>query len=191
MPTSADEALENVLLNGILKDVHDAWERKSLRATLNLIYSGIDALAYLTMPSDHEKVTRSDFIEWCDKYIRFRDADESRTLSLPGLELYAARCAMVHTYGSEAGLHKEGKLKRQIGYGDEFLPEVLAKPDVDNLVIVSIRGLVDAFGEGIYETLKNIADDEPSQKLFAERLMGMVQELPIFPSASFSSPLKP
>lgn len=94
---SANESLYNVLLNGIIKDVDAAWERKSYRATLILVYSGIDAMAHLTMPAGKDKVTRADFVAWVENYLRFRDADKQPTLTLPGLELYAARCALVHT----------------------------------------------------------------------------------------------
>jgi len=175
---TADDSLYNVLLNGIVKDINDAWDRKSYRATLILVYSGIDAMAHLTMPAGKDKVTRADFIAWAEKFLQFRDADKNPTLTLPGTELYAARCALVHTYSSEADLHKEGKVKRQIGYGDEFLPEVAEKADVEHLVMVSIRGLVDAFARGIAATLQDIKGDEPRRKLFADRLDKMVHELP-------------
>lgn len=175
---TADESLYNVLLNGIIKDINGAWERRSSRATLILLYSGIDAMAYLTMPEERAKVTRADFVGWAEKYLRFRDVDSQTTLSVPGLELYAARCAMVHTYSSEADLHKEGKVKRQIGYGDEFLPEVAERTDVEHLVMLSIRGLVDAFSRGVVATLQDITSDEPRRRLFAARLEKMVHELP-------------
>ncbi|MDA7417463.1 hypothetical protein PGB34_13920 [Xenophilus arseniciresistens] len=175
---TADDSLYNVLLNGIVKDVNDAWDRKSYRATLILVYSGIDAMSHLTMPDGKNKVTRADFVAWAEKYLQFRDADKNPTLTLPGIELYAARCALVHTYSSEAELHKEGKVKRQIGYGDEFLPEIAEKADIEHLVIVSIRGLVDAFARGIAATLQDIKGDEPRRRLFAERLDKMVHELP-------------
>lgn len=178
METAADDALKNVLLNGILKDIDEVWRRKSHRATLILVYSGIDAMAHLTMPAGKAKVSRSDFVNWCDKYLCFRDAGGKRTLSVPGFELYAARCAIVHSYGTEADLHKEGKVKRQIGYGDEFLPEVATSPEVAHLVMVSIRGLVDALSEGMVATLKDIASDEPRRKLFGERLERMMHEIP-------------
>jgi hypothetical protein len=181
MATTADAVLKNVVVDGMLKDIHEAWKRKSYRATLILIYSAIDAMAHLTMPGGKDKVSRSDFVDWADKRLLFRDATGARTLQLPGLELYAARCALVHTYGSESDLHKDGKVKRQIGYGDEFIPEVAADPNIENLVLVSIRGLVDALSEGVAATLQELAHDEPRRKLFAVRLEKMVQELPATP----------
>lgn len=66
----------------------------------------------------------------------------------------------MHRYSTEADLRKEGKVKRQIRYGDELLPEVAAKPDVKHLVMVSIRGLVDAFSRGVVATLQDIKGDE-------------------------------
>jgi hypothetical protein len=176
--STADASLLNVLRDGILKDVNDAWERKSWRATLILVYSGIDAMAHLTMPAGKDKVTREDFIAWAEKYLRFRDADRNYSLTLPGLELYAARCGLVHMYSTEADLHKQGKVKRQIGYGDEFLPEVADSPDVENLVMVSIRGLVDSFNLGVAATLNDLKGDAEKRKVFAERLEKMVHELP-------------
>lgn len=175
---TTDDSLYNVLVNGIVKDVNDAWERKSYRAALILVYCGIDAMAYLTMPTGKDKVTRADFVAWAEMYLQFRDANKNPTLALPGIELYAARCALVHTYSSEADLHKEGKAKRQIGYGDEFLPEVAEKADVEHFVMLSIRGLVDAFARGVAATLQDIKGDEPRRKVFAERLNRMVHELP-------------
>jgi len=175
---TTDDSLYNVLLNGIVKDVNDAWERKSYRAVLILVYCGIDAMAHLTMPAGKDKVTRADFVVWAEKYLQFRDGKKNPTLTLPGIELYAARCALVHTYSSEADLHKEGKAKRQIGYGDEFLPEVTEKADVEHLVMLSIRGLVDAFARGVAATLRDIKVDEPRRKVFAERLDKMVHEQP-------------
>jgi len=181
MATAGDQALKNVVVDGMLKDIHEAWKRKSYRAVLILAFSAIDAMAHLTMSETKDKVTRSDFIAWAEKYLRFRDAKGERTLVLPGLELYAARCALVHTYSSEADLHKKGEVKRQVGYGGEFLPEVAADPNVKNLVMVSIRGLVDALSEGVVATLKDITHDEPRRKLFAARLEKMIQELPAMP----------
>jgi hypothetical protein len=176
--TGEDAALFNVLRDGIVKEVNQAWDRRALRATLILVYSGIDAMAYLTMPAAKDRVTRADFVSWADQYLRFRDAARNPTLSIPGLELYAARCGVVHTYSTEADLHKQGVVKRQIGYGDEFLPEVKADPANDALVMLSIRGLVDAFTMGVANTLRDLKTDEPKRKVFAARLQRMVQELP-------------
>jgi hypothetical protein len=45
-------------------------------------------------------------------------------------------------------------------------------------VMLSIRGLVDAFTMGVANTLRDLKTDEPKRKVFAARLQRMVQELP-------------
>lgn len=64
MRTTADAALKNVVVEGMLNDIDQAWKRKSYRATLILVYSAIDAMAHLTMSDGKDKVTRSDFVAW-------------------------------------------------------------------------------------------------------------------------------
>lgn len=73
----------------------------------------------------------------------------------------------MHTYGTEADLHKDGTVQRQIGYADEMLPEIAQKDDVPNLLIVSVRRLVDAPERG---SRSAIAPNKRWQVLsFAER----------------------
>jgi hypothetical protein len=174
----SDETLSNVLVHGLVKDIHEAWHRKSLRATVILVYCGMDALAYLTLPAERPKATRADFVAWSDKYIRFRDANGESVLMVPGLEAYAARCALVHTYGTEASLHTVGTVKRQLGYVDETLPEVQEHAEVANLAVSSIRGLVDAFSRGVVATLQVLKEDPNQRAVFAVRLEKMVREVP-------------
>lgn len=150
-----------------------------LRSTLVLSYTTIDAVAYLAMAEEKTKANREDFIAWCDKYLRFRDEKSERTLTLPGLELYAARCAVVHTYGTEADLHKQRKAKLYIGYANEMLPEVQFSKDKPEHLLLSIRGLVDAINEGVLATIKEWAANEQQRKAAATRLERMLHEVPV------------
>lgn len=172
-PGLADDALRNALINGIVGELHHVHQAGYLRATIILVYCGIDALAYLSMPQNQERVRQEDFVAWVDRYLVFRDG-----LRLPGIEVYAARCAMVHTYTAEAGLHRAGRVRRKIGYMDEALPEIQASADVQNLVLVSVRGLVDALCGGVQTFLRELVQDEPRRRTVARRLETMMQELP-------------
>ena len=173
-PVSADDALRNALIDGIVGEVHHVHQAGYLRATIILVYCGIDALAYLSMPQDHERVRQEDFVAWVDRYLVFRDG-----LRVPGIEVYAARCAVVHTYTAEADLHRAGRVQRKIGYIDEALPEIQAAAGVQNLVLVSVRGLVDAFCGGVQTFLRELVQDGLRRRTVARRLEAMVQELPL------------
>jgi hypothetical protein len=65
------------------------------------------------------------------------------------LELYAARCAALHAYGTESHLSRKGDC-RLIGWMSEASPEVVYAPQkYPDMVMVSIPVLVRAFFAGI------------------------------------------
>jgi hypothetical protein len=72
-------------------------------------WCGIDAMAYLALPASNEDVTRSDFVRWVDRYMKFPCEEQ-----LTGLDLYGARCAMLHSYAMASDLSRKGKC-RQVG----------------------------------------------------------------------------
>jgi hypothetical protein len=134
----------SAIQDGIKADIEFCLQHKRLRATVILIYAGIDTMATLDMPAGQGEVTREDFIRWTERYIRFQSKERPT-----GLDLYGARCGYLHSYGSESRLSKQGKC-RQIGYVDQCDPEVRydAKASTE-LMIVSIGALKRAFFEGI------------------------------------------
>jgi len=73
-------------------------------ASIALAYICIDTLANLARPIDKPKVTRADFVVWVDKYL---DSHPEQPYKYRGKDVYAARCAFLHTYGAIAKLHEE------------------------------------------------------------------------------------
>jgi len=63
-----------------------------------------DTLANLARPANKKKVTRSDFKEWVNAHL---EGHPDQPYQYRGKDVYAARCALLHKYGSEAELHKE------------------------------------------------------------------------------------
>lgn len=88
------EHLENIINEGVLRGISVALDNKCYGSSVVLIYAGIDAMAFLSMPDKQEDVTRKDFVDWVDAFLKFNSANE-----VSGLELYGARCGMVHNYG--------------------------------------------------------------------------------------------
>lgn len=141
-----------------------------------LIYSGIDTMAYLAMPANQTNVRRDDFVQWCDRYIRFCGPEQ-----LSGLELYSARCAMLHTYGVESQLTRSGQC-RQLGYLDRSVPDIRYAPSVDpELALVSIEALANAFFAGIDRFLVDLFADSTRATTAEQRLQKLVVS---FPTAS-------
>ena len=78
---------------------------------LTLIYANIDALGWLA--SESETATAETFTAWVDRFL-----DPQDTLGCTALDLYAARCGVLHTGTPESRLYRTGRA-RQIVYAAE------------------------------------------------------------------------
>jgi len=164
----------NTINNGIKKDIEVTFKSNCLRAAVILIYAGMDAMALLNMPPEKEEVQREDFIQWVDHYIKFPCEEQ-----LTSVDLYGARCSMLHAYGIVSRLSRVGKC-RMIGYMDKSIPEICYNPKVSTeLVLVSITALKTAFIKGIDRFLIDVFSDKEKSKIVEERLKTFVHELPV------------
>lgn len=116
----------NAINNGIRRGIQFALDNKCFGSTVILLYSGIDAMAYLSMSAKQKDVLKNDFIEWADKYINFPCNEQ-----LTGKDLYGARCAMLHNYSVFSRMSRNGEC-RVISYMDHSVPEVRFNPSVSN-----------------------------------------------------------
>ena len=107
---------------------------------LVLIYSGIDILAALARPIASADVTRDDFVHWCQMYLIPTGFNQCSPI-----DLYAARCAVVHTYSSESALSRKGKAREVIyAWGNRQthpLQSVIDRVGIANLVVIHIDEL--------------------------------------------------
>ncbi len=132
------------------------------------MYAAIDSLAMLGLPEGKEGFTRKDYAAWCDKYLRFNNKEKVK-----GLEWFAARCGLLHNYTAESKLSKDGKVRMVVYYGGEG-PDIIYRPEEsENLVVVRIEGLVDAFCKALdifvvdlYATRDHETVEERFSKMF-------------------------
>lgn len=130
-------------------------------------------MAYLSMPATQPDVTRDDFVSWVERYIHFPCKQQ-----LTGLDLYGARCGMLHSFSTISGLHRQGKC-RQIGYMDRSVPEIRFNPNVsEELVLVSIEALARAFSDGVDRFLIDVYADGRKAKVANERFRHVVHAFP-------------
>jgi hypothetical protein len=162
----------NVIHRGIKNDIRVLLQNRCYRGAILLTYAGMDAMAYLDMPADQDEVTPNDFIRWADNYVRFPCAEQ-----LSGEELYGARCAALHAYGTESRRSRSGAV-RQIGYMDQSVPEVRSSPTVRHLVLVSVPALVEAFFCGIDAFLVPLFANKAKASVAEERFQKIMHEFP-------------
>jgi hypothetical protein len=140
-----DDPFINAVHRGIKRDIDIAMDNRCFRAVVILTYAGIDAMGYTTLPPGEEEVTRDHFIAWSKRYIRFIGSEQ-----ITSEELYAARCAVLHTYGVESKLSRRGAC-RKVGYyeGINVPPIMSGGASAPDCVWVTVTALRDAFFRGI------------------------------------------
>lgn len=134
----------------------------------------IDALANLSRPASKIKVTRSDFIGWVDRYLK---AHPEQPYQYRGKDVYAARCALLHTYGSAADLHEEDPDIIMFGYHDggkhQYDPSVERR-----LAIIGTKSFVNDVIHAVESFLKKCMEDVPLKQLVESRLEKVLQTMP-------------
>ncbi|MEM7412935.1 MAG: hypothetical protein AAF430_22075 [Myxococcota bacterium] len=133
---------------------------------LILLYTGIDALSWLTAPADQS--VRESFTRWVDSYLLPDSA-----LECTALELYAARCGLLHTLTPDSRVGAKFGV-RSIGYSygqSDFdaISNAMKALAPDQFVAVRVEELVSAFVEAVRRYLKRIAIDDVLFERFRER----------------------
>ncbi len=97
-------------------------DREMRLAALMLLYSAIDVAGWMAAQAAGPPVPtgQAAFTAWTEKYLR-----PKATLGCSALELYAARCGVVHTMTPESELFRQGRVLRQVIYA--WLPSTVEK----------------------------------------------------------------
>jgi hypothetical protein len=132
---------------------------------LVLIYCGIDTLANLSRPAEKAESSRADFIAWCEKYMECQDR-----LEVSGVDLYGARCGVVHAYSSESSLSASGKARPIMyswGSADTRAANALVESVGRKEIFLKIEYMFEAFLQGL-QAFANELDADPQQHALVE-----------------------
>jgi len=149
---------------GSLLEAIDLLIEKHLQGpALIMIYSTIDILAWLNRNEDHKDVTKSDFIVWVDKYLL-----PANKLSVSSVDLYSARCSLLHSYTSESSLSREGKAKEIFYSWGNFLND-----DLQTIIDATDRGAIAIQIEDLVKALmlgsQRFVDENLHSEIICER----------------------
>lgn len=100
-------------LTGIVEEIKKCESADAIIAAVTLAYIGIDTMAYLSMPENQSEQVKQDFIDWVNEYL---EAHPDQPYQYDGTDLYAARCALLHTFGAEAKMHRKDYNIKKFGY---------------------------------------------------------------------------
>jgi hypothetical protein len=117
---------------------------------LALLYSGIDVLGFLA--SDKPNATRQTFISWAGKYMD----GFLKTKGIQGIDLYSARCGVLHTGQAPSDLVASGKA-RELWYRFEGESHVNLMTNTSKVaVLIDIEDLVESFKGGIERFINDV-----------------------------------
>jgi hypothetical protein len=91
-----------------LEAIEDCLQKRRTISGLCLLYTAIDVVASLERKP--EEGTRASFTRWVDENMQ-----DTHPLPCTALELYAARCGVLHTFTPDSDLSRNGKV-RMIAY---------------------------------------------------------------------------
>jgi hypothetical protein len=151
-----------------LKSTHAAG---FLSAALTFAYVCIDTMSYLSLPSEKSQQDRSDFMAWVDTYLK---GDPSQSYEYRGLDVYAARCAVLHAFSAEAELHRKDPGVRVFGYHDGG--HHVSHP---HLVVIGIASFVNDIVRAIEAFLAACQDDADLRARVEPRLGKVLHTFPI------------
>lgn len=134
---------------------------------LILIYSSIDSTSWLASDDDNQPVAKR-FQSWVDNWML-----KKFNLPCTAIELYAARCGILHTLTPTANLNDKKGI-RQISYAwgttkQEDLDKTIKLIDNQQYVAVHINDIFFSFRNGLYEYLEEIEKDAIRKNSFAQK----------------------
>src|SRR5574341_620344 len=130
---------------------------------LILIYATMDILANLGRDAEHRYVKKDDFLRWVELYL-LPDSD----LQCSPVDLYGARCGILHSYSPVSNLSNIGSAKMLIHvWGSaseaEYL-KPLERTEPQNVLVIHVEKLFTALAEGIIKFRENFQDVELLEK---------------------------
>jgi len=155
---AVDTLVQNI--EELVQTIDDCLERDRFLPCLSLLYTGIDVIASLERQPT-EKV-RQSFARWADRYMV-----QQTGLHVTALELYGARCGVLHTFTAESDLHAHGQVRQVFYAWGSARPEALQRT-IDTLgrpaIAVHVRDLVEAFRRGVAAYLDELTSDVQRQQ---------------------------
>ena len=155
-------------MDNIKKSIELCLTAKLQIPSLILLYSGIDIIAWLNRPISKEYSSGKNFIRWVDSYLL-----PYPNIKCRAIDLYAARCAIIHSYSFSSRLSEEGKAK-EIYYAWGKANVNSLQNDIDNrsnksAIAIHINDFLEAFKEGIEKFKLSIKSDKEKEKIICDR----------------------
>jgi hypothetical protein len=161
-------------LMGLINQIKQCDAHNLTAASIAMSFICIDTMASLARDIDKKKATRSDFKKWVDTYLK---AHQDQPYQYRGKDVYAARCALLHTYGSEADLHDEDLDTIKFGFNDGDMH--IYQPTIEpRLTIIGAKSFTNDVILAVQSFLLDCKNDSSLKTRVELRLQKVLDETP-------------
>jgi len=161
----------------LVEQIHTEEQAGHFTTGVVLSFICLDTMAYLVRPADQTEQTRAEFIAWTDKYLK---GHSDHQYQYRGVDVYAARCAVLHTYGIEAALHRRDESVKLFGYhdGGRHMHDPAQHP---RLVMIGMRSFLNDVRIAVGDFIQECRHNAELRALVETRLGGLLTHLPFVP----------
>jgi len=160
------DLFKKVIADCIGNDIHVCMKNNAPTGAIILTYCAMDAMAYLYMSEGKQKVGRSDFKEWVEKYMK---TDPEQPYQYDKEDLYGARCGIVHTYCAESDMSRKNECKK-IAYKPNCLKHFYEPTKHPDLVVLGLNLFVRDFFDAVGRFLADIEVNQNLRERVEKRL---------------------
>jgi len=139
---------------GILQGIQACMDSKCLVSAVILMFSAVDTLAALTRPAGDQSTNGDVFKKWATVYLK-----PESNLGCSSIDLWGARCGVLHLYSPDSDLSFHGKAKR-IYYQWTAGPTTgTARSIPSGSIVINVEQLHKAVEGGIHEFIQVVDKD--------------------------------
>lgn len=151
----------------LLETIEETVSKRRIIPCLILVYSGIDSFSYLASTSDC--ASGSIFKSWVKEWMLCQNI-----LNCNEVDIYSARCALLHQQISESNLTRSKKAKAvYYSWGKKSSADLQAiieyHRNQNTIVAVKVEDLVMSFRVGVRNCLQEIEKDTARRQLFEQK----------------------
>ncbi len=164
----------NIFVNGICREIKNVWESShSLSGTMIFLFVSMDTMGYLNMETGENKNDSSDFINWVTNFMK---TDNDQPYQYNPKDLWAARCAKLHSFSSFSDYAIKHNCKL-FGYQDGT--EHMCNHEESNLILISAPRLMEDFFNGVYLFIENAVKYPEVKKRIDSRITKVCEQFDI------------
>jgi len=162
-------------INGLIDEIKTCEKAGATTSAVAMAFVCMDTMAYLSLPAGRETQGKADFIAWVDAHLK---GHEDQPYQYRGLDVYGARCAVLHAFGSESDFHEKNKDAKKFGYHDGG-KHAYDKSVDERLVIIGTASFLNDVVHAVSAFLEGCKADADLRSRVEGRLPKVLATLPV------------